>query len=290
MREYINNNSKKNEIRMLLKHPSYRGKIIAVLEGDTDIRLFRSLMDEHCVKIESAIGKNNVGTIVCDLARESDCLHRIFGICDADFSRIIGDAIPCEQVFLTDAHDVEIMMLASPAVNNLIAEYGINEEAAAILRERLVNNSMEIAFEVGVFRYINHLYDLNINFKGLYIDLYLSINGVDINIDREKFSAALIARSPNIKNGTDTDYLLEKHNKHISDSNDRMQMCNGHDVTKIISYVLSQRALSNDIQMNQERVERSLRLSYGINYFKSTALYRELASWRDKNMAPEFLY
>lgn len=108
-------------------------------------------------------------------------------------------------------------------------------------------------------------------------------------MSRDKLSEALIERSPNAKPGTDKDYLLKKYFEHVSDSNDRMHMCNGHDVTKIISYILSQRCLSNDIHMNQEKVERSLRLSYGVEYFRATTLYRELASWRDKHMAPAFL-
>lgn len=158
MKGYIDNDSKKNEIRMLLKHPAYKGKIIAVLEGNTDIRLFRSLMDESYVKIESADGKSNVGTIVCDLVNESEYANRIFGICDADFSKLVGDGFPCEHIFFTDKHDAEIMMLASPDVNSLIAEYGINDEAVSMLRESLVHNSMETAFEIGVFRYVNHIY------------------------------------------------------------------------------------------------------------------------------------
>lgn len=274
---------------MLLRHPSFKGKVVAVLEGDTDIRLFRSLLDENHIKIESAVGKSSLSEIICDLSNEEGYANRLFGIRDADFVRIIGESIGCESIFLTDTHDAETMMLISPAVSTLIAEYASNEESASLLNERLVNSAMNAAYELGIFRYINYVNNLNINFKGLHIDLYSTIEDLEINIDHVELIKSLINRSPKLTPGIDKEYLLDKYREHTKVVYDRLQFCNGHDVTKFISYILSQRHLSNDIQMSQDKVERSLRLSYGVEHFKRTDLYECLNKWMIANFAPPFL-
>ncbi len=289
MRDYIDSNSKKNEIRMLLKHPSFKGKIVAVLEGDTDIRLFRSLMDESHIKIESAVGKSSLSEIICDLSSDEEYSKRLFGICDADFMRVIGESVNCDSIFLTDTHDAETMIINSPAVDALISEYARSEESATILREGLVKNAMDAAYELGIFRYITHINNLNINFKGLRVDLYSNLSNLEIIIDLAALVESLITRSPNLGEQIDAEYLLEKYNEYSDDAFEQLQFCNGHDVTKFMSYILSQRHLSNDIQLSQEKVERSLRLSYGAEYFRNTKLYDLLDNWKLINLAPEFL-
>lgn len=289
MKNYIDSDSKKNEIRMLLKHPSFKEKVIAVLEGNTDIRLFRSLMDENHVKLESAVGKSSLTEIIGDLVSGDEYAKRLFGICDADFMRVTGESIACKSIFLTDDHDSEIMIINSAAIDALIAEYASNEESAIILKESLVHNSLNAAYELGVYRYINHEHSLNINFKGLHMDLHSEIIGVDIYIDHSSLVTALISRSPNLAPHVNAEWLADKCEKHADRQFDRLQFCNGHDVTKFISYILSNRQLSNDVQVSQERVERSLRLSYGLEYFKTTELYRTLIRWRSENDAPAFL-
>jgi 5S rRNA maturation endonuclease (ribonuclease M5) len=53
MKEYINFSAKLNEIRLLLRHPLYKRKAMMIVEGGSDIRLFRSLLSAETVKIES---------------------------------------------------------------------------------------------------------------------------------------------------------------------------------------------------------------------------------------------
>ncbi len=277
---------------MLLKHPSFEGKVVAVLEGDTDIRLFRSLMDEDNVKIEAAVGKSRVSEIVCDLSSDpSDVEYsrRLFGICDADFMHITGDTTECENVFVTDTHDIETMILNSPAVRSLISEYAPNEEIANLLHEELVNSAMDAAYKLGTFRYINHINNLNINFKGLRVDRCSCVDGLSIEINHSELIKALIDHSSNLDSSVDTEYLLEKYSEHIKEGHDKLQFCSGHDVTQFISCILSQRELSNDTIMNQKKVEGALRLAYGVEYFKKTKLYKKLDNWRIANSAPAFL-
>ncbi len=83
MRKYIDQVDKKNEIRLLFKHPSYKDKTIIVVEGDSDIKIFRKLIQHANIKIESIDGKKDLVEVMKQLSIEFP--EKIFGICDADF-------------------------------------------------------------------------------------------------------------------------------------------------------------------------------------------------------------
>ena len=90
-------------------------------------------------------------------------------------------------------------------------------------------------------------------------------------------------RSPRIPEHADNEYLLSRYSEITIKEFDSMQICCGHDVTKFISFILRQRDLSNDRNMSQEKVERSLRLSYTLEYFLETRLCKALVEWQKEN-------
>jgi len=55
-------------------------------------------------------------------------------------------------------------------------------------------------------------------------------------------------------------------------SSDKLQICCGHDLTKLIAMVLLKTPKGDEI-------EKDLRLSYSLEYFKNTHLYESLMSW-----------
>ena len=118
MRQYIDANDKRNEIRLLFRHPSYKDKIIIVVEGNSDIKLFRKLIQDDRIKIESIDGKKDLIKVMKELSVEYP--DKILGICDADFDHLIGIAEERRKysVYVTDNHDIEIMMLLSPAIHS----------------------------------------------------------------------------------------------------------------------------------------------------------------------------
>lgn len=49
---------KLNELRMDIKHPNNDGVVFVLVEGETDIRLYRKLFDENTTKVECVPGGN----------------------------------------------------------------------------------------------------------------------------------------------------------------------------------------------------------------------------------------
>lgn len=258
---------------MLLKHPSYADKAIIIVEGGSDIRLFRSLLNSEKFKIESAEGKVELSEIINDL--QSDYENRLVGLRDADHDRILCTEPEAENIIITDLHDAEMMMLSSPSLDNFVNEYAVNENHDVILSE-LRNSVFDAAYFIGVARLINEIKDLKLNFKSLSFSGFVSVNKLEVIIDKQALLGQLIARSPNKPGSLTESLIMEYIESEIENEHCRLQACSGHDVTKLIGRVFSQSWASVDRNLNQPRVEAALRLGYSREMFMQTGVYEEL--------------
>jgi len=92
-----------------------------LLEGEDDHRFWDRRVSQGC-ELVIGDGKQNVEGAVrrLDTRRFSGAL----GIVDADFDRLQGRALPSPNLLATDAHDLECVLLRSPALDGVLAEYG----------------------------------------------------------------------------------------------------------------------------------------------------------------------
>lgn len=273
MKKYITPESKKNEFRMLLKHPSYKDKVVIVVEGGSDVRLFRSLLDSKKMQIESVNGKAELDQIVNDLKKERN--KKIFGLRDADHDRLLKFEHDSDSVFLTDAHDAEMMMLSSEALNNFVSEYSSHENHD-ILMEQLRMNLFEAAYDIGLVRYINERDNLMLNFKGINFSEFVSVTRCELSIDIRMLLEQLISRSSNVSKDITVDYLLSEFVRSKEVNHCKLQVCCGHDVTKLIEKVYAQSWASVDRKLNQSKIESALRLGYTKEMFSTTNLFKSL--------------
>ena len=63
----------------------------------------------------------------------------------------------------------------------------------------------------------------------------------------------------------------------------KRQLCNGHDLTKLISMIFSTRENSDKRNINQEKIEEAFRLSFHFDDFKQTNLFQNLNLWCQTN-------
>lgn len=275
MRKYIEAVDKKNEIRLLFNHPSYRGKIMIVVEGQSDVRLFRSLIENEAIKLESIDGKKDLVTLVSEL--NSELPGRVIGICDADHDHLTAKAIERESysVYVTDVHDAEMLMLISPAIHSFLNEYSAIENIGRI-KVSLLDNALVTAMPIGLLRWINAQLKANLNFKGLNYSQFIDVDKDTATLNLDSLVDILLVRS---KNSTiDKQTLMAKLAEYQNVSACRYQVCSGHDVTNIISMIYRQKWASLDANMDIRKVESSLRLGYQWHFFSSTELCRKLTA------------
>jgi len=281
MRAYIDENDKKNEIRLLFKHPLYKDKIIVAVEGDSDIRLFRGLLTHEKVKIESIDGKKTLIRLMQDLIGEFP--EKILAICDADFDHLCGNAQEREKcsIYVTDEHDVEIMLLKSPSLQSLINEFGVAENIQALM-SGLFESIFSAAYTIGLLRWINEQEELNLKFKGLNFNAFIDVEKLYINVDIDILLNELIARSKNIKEGTTKEFIISKTEEYKNCNACQLQVCSGHDLTNIIALIFRQKWASVDTNIDHKKIESSLRIGYQKAFFSETVIFKKLKNHLDR--------
>jgi len=86
-----------------------RGQAVVLLEGEKDVRLFSNLLDDGHVRLLPSNGKPNAINALRVL--EQDGWKGVLAIVDADFDPIEEITYPLVNLFFTDTHDIETMIL-----------------------------------------------------------------------------------------------------------------------------------------------------------------------------------
>lgn len=278
MRKYIDENDKKNEIRLLFKHPLYKDKIIMVVEGKSDIKLFRGLFNTEMIKLESIDGKNNILGAMSDLADEYP--KRILAISDADHSHLTADGIDYERlcVYLTDYHDAEIMLVNSPSLEYFVNEYS-SPESLDELKADLLSMVLDAAYPIGLLRWLNSVEDLGLRFEGINFRTFIDVETMRVSVDEIALIDEVIRRSSKLEDTVTSEYLINSLVKYREKNGCKLQVSCGHDVTKIISIIYQTRWASLELNMDHRKVESALRIGFQKRHFMATNLYKKIESF-----------
>jgi len=269
MKDFLRKEDVVGSIRLQLRHPSGADKIWIVVEGETDQKLFSKLIDAHQVEIEiSHGGVNSLLEIVSELLKETD---RILGIRDADFLHLEGKRETGRNIFLTDFHDSEMMLLAcDKAYNQVAAEYLKKEKGPFLLREKILKS---IVF-IGGVRWMNSSENLELNFKGIgFRNFY---NGKIAVLDEDNCLYEIMKRSPNRKK----EILREQVRLKTKDVSDFLNLCNGHDFQKAFALCVN---FHSSRGVNDADIGKAFRIAYRFEDFEKTNLYRQLKDWSDSH-------
>jgi hypothetical protein len=254
-------------INLDMASPVNKQKVWIIVEGNDDLKLFRKLIDGSSSNVsieESYGGKTELIKIVSEFIDKND---RVIGIRDADFIHFDGNNESTNNIFLTDYHDAEMMMISCDnTFRSLLAEFTQNEGLE--LRDKILNSIMFVAGT----RWINESEGLSIRFEGLGFSNFFKIND-KITLDNSTFIVTLMKRSINKKRSVSVDEI----NKKISNVTDFYNFCNGHDFQKVFALYVSSKKTGKTI--NEDSVSRSFRLAYSFSDFAKTHLYKQLQQW-----------
>ncbi|MDJ0671170.1 MAG: DUF4435 domain-containing protein [Microcystis sp. M53598_WE2] len=274
MREQITPDRIANSIRLL--RSAHEG-VFLIVEGHSDKLIYERLVNKQEVRVTIASGKNNAIKALSILEKEN--FRRVVAVIDADFSRIEQQIPDSNNLFLTDEHDLEMMLIKSAAFDKLLKERGSEEKIAAFpkdIRETL----LKLGQEIGKLRLLSLRNELDLKFEGLKFGKFIDKEKLSINIDE-------LIRS--IKNHSQKLSLDEQQIKQdlsvISDENhDPWQLCCGHDFISILAIALCKvLGTWNANDVKKEDWERELRLAYELSYFYQTQIYQLMVNWQSNN-------
>lgn len=261
---------------------AFRGTILLV-ESDNDARVYERFTTKGQCVVLATSGKEKALDAMEIVHRRM--LVGVVAILDADFSRVLPAGSSFRDILLTDWHDIEIMMIESPACDSVIRELGSREKTQQFLREKGEASIEKILYGIicplSTLRLVSAREGLNLCFKGLAYERFIDKNTLELSI--EKLIMTVIDNSARPRSLAN--WLLAELNRTIErERADLRELSCGHDVTALMSIGFRKVfGTRNRSLVQREAIEQSLRLAYEFSYFRSTKLYGLGLSWVRSN-------
>lgn len=266
-----------NEISMLIS--SSNGGTVLAVEGITDSRLYNKFTDDHNVKVVIGHSKSNVRRAV-DECWHNRKINSVVGIVDADLDRIQGrERTP--PIFQTDYRDLEIMIMSSPALDDVLNEYADFEALEAFMTRygTVFDRIMSACYPIGLLMHISEKYRLSLCFKNLNFNNF--IDKKSLQLDEKKLINDIIGCTSNPR--TSRKNLLDILSKESSKDHDPADYARGHDAVDVLLIALRHTFGSfNCKKIQSGELSGSLRLAFSDHYFANTDLYDNTDKWAKK--------
>ncbi len=259
-----------------LKRSGHKGCFL-VVEGRNDRLFFEQFTDRAACHIEVAEGKENVVEVIRIL--EDENFPGVVGVIDADFDRIEDYEWESRNLVLLETHDLEALLIRSPALDRVLIEFGSHEKIERFGHD-IHDTLIAAALPIGCLRLHSRRTGLDLRFQGL---RYASRVDLDsLAIDRRSLVQEVKNRSQRPELSSDE---LERAIRDIEHSGqDPWQICSGDDLVSILSIGLRKALGTNSAEaVRNEVLCRSLRLGYEASHFANSQLIGELRSWTERN-------
>lgn len=280
MKAYLTAYDIANNARMT--RTSHSGTIL-IVEGDTDMRVYkRFINDTHCKSI-SANGKDKAIDALKIL--EKDNYKGILAIIDTDFWKLDGIEPNTPNLLLTDTHDLETMLLSSGAFEKVISEFGSATKIKK-LGKPIRNMLLKSALPIGYFRWLSSPTkdNLLLKFKELRFPNFVNKKTLSVAIDK------LIKEvKTNSQNSTLDENVIKLKVETLIKNNayDPWHICSGHDLVQFLSIGLKNIFGNNKAKaITTELVDGILRVAYEYSHFCLTQLHNSIKGW--EGMHPSF--
>lgn len=271
-----------NKIIMTRSYPGKASLAFLIVEGTTDKNLYQTYINTIVCQIVVADGRDNTREALAILERES--CRGVLAIVDADFDVLEGKTPQSPNLFMTDTHDLEMMLIQSPALEKVLAEFGSEDKIARFVTTHgkdVRSFLLESARSIGYLRWLSARENLALKFEGMGFEKFIEKDTLKIDILKliRLVQGRSVAHTAQ-KRSLDTD-IHEKIKLLSNDSHDLWHVCCGHDITCILSFGLQKTIGSK--RMEPDMVEICLRLAYEYTYFRQTKLYVSVKQWEMAN-------
>lgn len=259
-----------NEIRLTRSH---HGGSFLVVEGRDDRLFIEAFTSSDSCRIFVAGGKDNVLDAI-------DVLDRIgfpgaLGLVDSDFDRIYGVPRRSKNVVSYDCHDLETMLMFSPALDRVLVEFGSRPKIAS-RGGNVLKMVVEIALAVGYLRIYSEMGDLGLKFDGMRLSTWVDRSDLD-------WSFAALAQAVSNNSGgmsLNASQIHEVASWSKAEMYDPQQACVGSDLVAVLALGLRSAVGSNNTGIVSEEVlRRSLRMAFSLEMLLHSQLGQDIREW-----------
>lgn len=282
MRDLLSFNRVANQIR--LRRSTYLGTFLLV-EGSSDKIFYERFVDKSACELVSVSGKPSSklrAIAILKILEEESKFRGVLAIVDADFDRLATPLHYSLNLLYTDTHDLETMLINSPAFDKVVSEFSSEEKIVQFNRDKqdIRLALLEAGISVGYLLWISQRDGLSLTFDGIIFSRF--IHEQTLQIDELKLIREVKNKSRAFS--LKEEDLQQRLTDQKSNNHDPYQVCCGHDLVEILSIGLRKAIGSNkaaDVEPNN--LERNLRLAYEEVYFRETQLYIHIRNWESSN-------
>lgn len=273
------------QVEIHFMRAGHKGSFL-VVEGDTDFCLYRKFVIKSECEVIPAYGCEDKGAkdTILELITRMHRFKGIIGIVDSDFSKIDGELVEDPNVVMTDTHDVETLIIKSPALEQVFDVYVDRaklKQFETTAGKNIVDILLTNAQYIGLFVWYNNKKKLYLNFKGIDFLKFIDKNSLSINIQR--LIETVYDNSGKIPRNKEK--ILCDLKKMGNKDYDKWHLCRGHDLAEIlyigIKYIFGSYRIAHID--NYKGLERELIFAYDSIYFAKTNIYRSIKQWELTN-------
>lgn len=199
----------------------------------------------------------------------------MLGVIDDDFDSILGISYASENIFSTDTHDLETMLINSTALTNILIELGDSTKInhfVAMTKKMVIDSLIEISLVFGRLRLLNARNNWNVDFSKLSPWKY--VDQGTWTVDNAKLFAEFaneIGITPvDVENAVSAEVSTPPWN-----------IIQGHDALNILAIGLRSALAAK--QFSEKDLSRYFRLTYDNTIFQSTVLFGKISAWAENN-------
>ena len=149
----------------IMQNTSFKGHYL-IVEGTKDSKLYGKYTNDEEIIIKEAFGNQKVQEIL-NLLNDRG-FDRKIGIIDSDFRRITDDEVEIGGLFMTDDHDIEVMVIKTKALDSILRVFCSKSKIQNFEKKNKISvrdKLFELGKEVGYLKLANKIYDLGLVFK-----------------------------------------------------------------------------------------------------------------------------
>ena len=265
-----------NRIRLLRNESQYTGSFL-IAEGDTDTRVWKNLVDSAKCRVENAHNKNKAVKVL-NILEQGNCAG-VLAIVDADFDILEGSVSLSQNLLFTDTHDLETMLLKSPALDKVLLEHGSEDKINSFGKD-IRQTLLESAKVIGYLRWASLKFDYCLKFERLAFNKFVDDRTLALNESKLLQTVKNNSQKP----GLDEQEIRANMDSLKTNTQYLWYICHGHDMVDILSIALCKALGScSSKEVDPNVLEINLRLAYESAHFRLTKLYIAIQTWEQTN-------
>lgn len=261
-----------------------------IVEGEHDVLAYENFLDKDYCHIEQFQGKEKALQVIGEVNKQNP--KRAIAIIDSDLDVINGREYP-DNIFLTDAHDIDTQMFLSKAYYRVAREYYTNDNTAPQkkmddIRDEIISFALPLSFMRAASDALNYHFAFKASAKHPKPFPYGRLVKVERKTieylgDDNMIKVTCCYRNQGVKKNVNE--IKAKITELYHKGYDVKYILHGHDLMNMMGLLIIRYGKRDSSVKPGEEVEQAFRLSY-FHEFHNSILYQNLKKYANNTSIP----